>query len=392
MPLQGAAHDVSYVSMARLLMLLLAILPLGVPALAQEPKSCGAPAAINDGWALATPAEAGFDGARLCNLDGLLEQWPQRNIHAVVVARRGKLVMERYFTGSDERWGQQLGDVKYAPDMLHDLRSISKSTVSLLVGIALGDGKFPPLDSPVFDAFPAFASLATPEKRRITFRQLLTMSSGFAWDETIPYSNPANSERRLIASTDPVRYVLEQPLVTPPGTVYNYNGGNTALLAAAIAKANGTYIHDYAREKLFAPLDISQSEWVSMPASGEIAAASGLRLRPRDSAKLGQILLADGQWNGRQVIPKGWASESMKPRLNGAGIYYYGYQWWLGRSWLADREIDWIAGVGYGGQRLFIVPSLDLVVMINAGHYRDGLQSIIPHAILNQVVLPAVKD
>lgn len=369
---------------------LLAVLLL-IPAFAQA-QDCGAPAAVDDGWTRATPAEVGLDGARLCGLDKLLEQWPQRNIHAVVVARRGKLVMERYFTGADERWGTQLGDVKHAPDVMHDLRSISKSVVALTVGIALGDGNFPALDSPVFDAFPEFATLATPEKRKITFRQLLTMSSGFAWDETIPYSNPANSELRLINSANPVRYVLEQPLAAAPGEIYNYNGGNTTLLAAVVAKLTGKGIEDYAREKLFAPLGITASEWVRMPASGEAAAASGLRLRPRDTAKLGQLMLTDGQWNGRQILPMGWAADSVKPRINGAGVYFYGYQWWLGRSLLAGREVDWIAGFGWGGQRLFIVPTLDLVVFVNSGHYRDGLQNLIPAAILNQLVLPAVKD
>lgn len=369
---------------------LLAVLLL-IPAFAQA-QDCGAPAAVDDGWTRATPAEVGLDGARLCGLDKLLEQWPQRNIHAVVVARRGKLVMERYFTGADERWGTQLGDVKHAPDVMHDLRSISKSVVALTVGIALGDGNFPALDSPVFDAFPEFATLATPEKRKITFRQLLTMSSGFAWDETIPYSNPANSELRLINSANPVRYVLEQPLAAAPSEIYNYNGGNTTLLAAVVAKLTGKGIEDYAREKLFAPLGITASEWVRMPASGEAAAASGLRLRPRDTAKLGQLMLTDGQWNGRQILPMGWAADSVKPRINGAGVYFYGYQWWLGRSLLAGREVDWIAGFGWGGQRLFIVPTLDLVVFVNSGHYRDGLQNLIPAAILNQLVLPAVKD
>lgn len=373
----------------RTLATLLAVL-LPVHAQAQD---CPAPAAnLNDGWTHATPAEVGLDATRLCSLDKFLEQWPGRNIHAVVVARRGRLVMERYFNGPDERWGVTVAEVKHAPDTLHDLRSISKSVVSLLVGIASGEGKFPALDSSVLDAFPHYASLATPEKRRITFRQLLAMSSGLAWDENIPYSSPLNSERRLIDSRDPVRYVLEQPLAAIPGTFYNYSGGDTALLAAAVARQNGRNVFDYARDKLFAPLDITDSEWVAMRDSGEIAAASGLRLRPRDTAKLGQIMLADGQWNGRQVLPKGWAAESVKPRINARGVYFYGYQWWLGRSLLAGREIDWIAALGLGGQALFVVPTFDLVMMVNSGHYSSALQSVIPAAILNYVVLPAVKD
>ena len=374
--------------MRKLLLALLLAVPL--PALAQE-TNCGAPVAIDDGWERTTPAEAGIDAARLCGLDKLLANWPQGNIHAVVVARRGKIVMERYFTGVDERWGAPLGSVKYAPDVLHDLRSISKSVTSLLVGIAAGEGKFPALDSAVFDEFPEHTTLRTPEKARITFRHALSMSSGFAWDESIPYSNPVNSERRLIASSDPARYVLEQPLAAVPGEHYNYNGGNTALLGATIAKRTGKRLEEYAREKLFAPLDISDSDWVRMPSNGETAAASGLRLRARDTAKLGQIMLADGQWRGRQVLPKGWSAESVKPRINGAGIYFYGYQWWLGRSLHVGREQLWFAGFGWGGQRLFVVPGLDLVVMINAGHYGGPLQSAIPTAIFNDLVMPAVQ-
>ena len=94
--------------------------------------------------------------------------------------------------------------------------------------------------------------------------------------------------------------------------------------------------------------------------------------------KLGRLLLTDGQWNGRQVLPAGWAAQSIRPRVNGEGIYFYGYQWWLGRSFRNGGEITWAAGFGYGGQRLYIVPALDLVVMINAGHYGGPLQSTIP--------------
>ena len=378
--------------MARLLMLLLAALALGAPVLAQEPKSCGAPASLDDGWTITPPSDVGLDAAKLCGLDAFIAQWPQANVHAVVIVRQGKLVYERYYTGPDERLGRPLGKVEYAPTVKHDLRSISKSATSLLVGIARGEGKFPDLDSPVIDQFPQYAGLRTPENARITFRHLLTMSSGLKWDESMPYSDPANNESRLVAAVDPVRYVFEQPVVATPGTVYNYNGGNTTLLAAMLAKATGRRLDDYARDKLFGPLDVKDFEWASLPATGEPAAFSGLRLRPRDSAKLGQILLADGQWNGKQVLPKGWAADSVKPSINGEGLYYYGYQWWLGRSFLRGRDLAWSAGVGYGGQRLYAVPALDLVVMINAGHYGGPLQGAIPFGIFTRRVLPAVED
>jgi CubicO group peptidase (beta-lactamase class C family) len=375
-------------------MLLLALIALALPASAQEAKVCGAPVSLTDGWNIAPQPDVGLDPAKLCGLDAFLAQWPQANIHAVVVVRKGKLAMERYFSGADERWGEPIGTVQYGPEVKHDLRSISKSVTSLLVGIARGEGKFPALDSSAIGFFPQYAGLKTADNARITFADFLTMSSGLAWDESLPYANPANSERRLIDAANPIQYVFEQKLVAPPGTVYNYNGGGTTVLGAAVAKATGQRLDDYARDRLFAPLDITDYEWIGLPfaAHHPPAAASGLRLRARDTAKLGQLMLSDGVWRDRQVLPKGWAADSIKPRLNGEGLYFYGYQWWLGRSFRHGAQLTWAAGVGYGGQRLFVVPALDLVVMVNAGHYTSSLQGVIPLGIFNRIVPPAVKD
>lgn len=374
-------------------MLLLALLlALASPASAQDTKVCGAPVALNDGWTIAGQADAGLDPARLCQLDAFIAQWPKANVHAVVVVRNGKLVMERYFTGEDERWGEKLGNFSYGPEVKHDLRSISKSVTSLLIGIARSEGKFPDLGSPVFDAFPEYADLKTPEKARITFRDLLTMSAGLAWEENVPWNDPRNNERELIMAADPFRYTLSQPVAFPPGTAYAYSGGGTSLLGETLIRSTGRPLRDYAREKLFQPIDAPDFEWLDAGVSGKLGAFGSLRMRPRDAAKLGRLLLTDGLWNGRQVIPAGWAAESIKPRINGEGLFFYGYQWWLGRSFRNGGELTWAAGVGLGGQRLYVVPALDLVVMVAAGHYRDGLQGPIPFGIFNRVVLPAVKD
>ncbi len=377
--------------MAKSLMLLLALLAFCLPASAQDTKVCGTPVALNDGWSIAGQADVGLDPAQLCQLDAFIAQWPKANIHAVVVVRNGKLVMERYFAGEDERWGDKLGRVTYGPEVKHDLRSISKSVTSLLVGIALSEGKFPALDSSVFDAFPDYADLRTPEKARITFRDLLTMSPGLAWREDLPWQDPNNNEAAMVMAADPFRYILAQPLAHPPGTVYAYSGGGTSLLGETLVRSTGRSLRDYARDKLFLPIDAPDFEWLDAGASGRLGAFGSLRLRPRDAAKLGRLLLTDGQWNGKQVIPAGWAVESIKPRINGEGLFFYGYQWWLGRSFHNGGELTWAAGVGLGGQRLYVVPALDLVVMIAAGHYRDGLQGPIPFGIFNRVVLPAVK-
>jgi CubicO group peptidase (beta-lactamase class C family) len=254
------------------------------------------------------------------------------------------------------------------------------------------EGKFPALASPVFDAFPDYAELRTPEKARITFRDLLTMSAGLAWEENRPWKDPRNNEARMILAADPFRYILSRPVAHPAGTVYAYSGGGTSLLGETLVRSTGRSLRDYAREKLFQPIDVLDFEWLDAGVSRKLGAFGSLRLRPRDAAKLGRLLLTDGQWNGKQVLPPGWAAESVKPRINGEGLYFYGYQWWLGRSFRNGGELDWAAGVGLGGQRLYVVPTLDLVVMINAGHYSGPLQGVIPAGIFNRVVLPAVKD
>jgi len=283
--------------------------------------------------------------------------------------------------------------VRFTPTEKHDVRSISKSVTALLVGISLGEGRFPALDSPVIDSFPEYAELRTLEKARITFRHLLTMAHGLKWDENVPWMSRNNNERQMFEAADPYRYILEQPMAAQPGTVFNYSGGASSLLGRVLAKVTGEKVDDYARNKLFGPLAIADFEWLPFAGSAEIAAFGGLRLRPRDLAKIGQLMASGGQWNGRQVVPANWIAESVKPRLNTDGsLLYYGYQWWLGRSLLRGRDLTWIGGVGLGGQRLYVVPELDLVVAVNSAHYCSPLQGVIPISLLNRFVLPAVKD
>jgi CubicO group peptidase (beta-lactamase class C family) len=361
-----------------------------LPALvAGQEKDCGKPAELTDGWRTAAPAEAGLDPRLLCAIGPRFEGWKDANAHSVVVVRKGVLVYERYFTGEDERGGMPIGRVEFNAATKHDLRSVSKSVTALVVGIAIERGWIKSVDAPVFSFFPEYAELKTPEKERLTLRHLLTMSAGFAWNEQLPYSNPANSDRQMFIAPDPLRYLLSQPLAAAPGRDYNYNSGATALLGAIVAKAAGKPFDAVVKETLFDPLGIADIEWVRFP-KGEPVAGWGLRLRPRDLAKIGQLVLAKGAWQGKQIVPAAWIADATTPHINGEGLYFYGYQYWLGRSFVADRAIAWAAGFGWGGQRLFVVPSEDLVVVVHAGLYHTQNQSIVGATVLNRHVLPAI--
>jgi CubicO group peptidase (beta-lactamase class C family) len=191
----------------------------------------------------------------------------------------------------------------------------------------------------------------------------------------------------------PYRYLLELPLAEKPGDVWNYNSGETGLLAAVLHKASGKRLDALAQEVLFDPLGIGDVEWAARYANGDPIAGWGLRMRPRDIAKVGQLVLDHGRWQGKQIVPEAWIAQSAAPQIDtGRGSLFYGYLWWLGRSLVERREVDWIAGFGLGGQRLYIVPERDLVVVVTAGLYRSPLQDQVGSTVLNHYVLPAAAS
>lgn len=347
----------------------------------------GAPAELDDGWRVARPEHQGMDGAMLRGIAARFTAGAEAHAHAVVVARHGALVYEHYFTGEDWRWTSPLGVVGFDAATRHDLRSITKSVTSLIVGAALDRGWIEDLDTPVFSYFPEHGELRSSAKDRITLAHLLTMSAGFAWDERGAWDSPNNNERLMDEARDPYRYVLEQDVATPPGRIYDYCGGAPTLLQGVIQKTSGKPLDVVAREVLLAPLAITDAEWTRFP-NGDVRGYGGLRLRPRDLAKIGQLVLDRGVWQGRQIIRPEWIAASTAPRINGDGIFFYGYLWWLGRFLVERHEIRWIAAFGNGGQRLYIVPRLDLVVAVNAGAYTAP--QIVGEIVLKRHVLPAI--
>ena len=363
-------------------------------------QSSRAAAANEAGWLPISPSEAGFAPDLEARLEKAVAEQRVWNLHSVVVVRKGRLVLERYFEGDDYARGRPLGRVAFTADTLHDLRSASKSIVGLLYGVAVAQGKVPPPEAPLLASFPEYADLAAdPARNRWTIHHALTMTLGTDWDElSVPYTDPTNSEIAMDRAADRYRFVLGAPVVIEPGKRWVYNGGATALLARIMAKGTGKALHALARETLFDPLGIGPTEWLA-DRDGEAFAASGLRMRPRDLARIGLLMLKRGAWGGRSVVPAEWIERSTTPMADVDEIRSYGYQWYLGKfafavstgpRWERSRLEHFWSAIGNGGQRLFVLPGLDLAVAVTAGNYDTPDQWVPPTRVIREVVLPSI--
>lgn len=317
------------------------------------------------------PIDPGFDAARLCAALQRFARDPA-NLHALLVERHGRIVAEVYRSGPDESiYSMWRSTVAFGPETRHDVRSISKSVVSLLWGIAQGQGKTPPMDTGVLDLLPELADLRNAGRERITLDHLMSMRSGLEWNESAKtYGTLTSDETALYWKGDQARFLFDRRLASEPGTHYNYNGGHTAVIAELLSTRTRVPLVEFARQNLFQPLGITDWEWRS-DLRGRPVSFAGLRLRPRDLAKIGRMVLDKGKWEGTQVVPAEWIVASLTPRiLTGEGPGY-AYQWWTGAVQASGHSYEWRAGFGNGGQRLFLVPALDLVVVFAAGEYNN---------------------
>lgn len=365
--------------MARLLRPVLAAFAVLLAAVSYPASAGMPPDQRGDGWAVAAPEAAGFDPAALEALAEDILRGGHGNIHAVLVEHDGRLVFERYFEGSDESWGQVLGTVRFGPDSLHDLRSVTKSVTTLLLGVALGSGYDQALDAPVTSYFPDLEGRFGEGAGQVKLRHVLTMTAGLQWNEmSVPYTDPDNDEVRMSGVHDPVALVLGRPVQELPGTRWDYNGGLTQVVAGLIERRTGKRLREYADEILFSPLGIVTYEWRGSRkwgVGGLPSAASGLRLRPRDLAKIGSLALHDGAWRGRQVVPAEWITLIRQRAVETIpwvpdGTYGYGFMWYSGR--LKDgSDLEVLGASGNGQQRLYVVPARRVVVTVLAGMYNQ---------------------
>jgi len=331
-----------------------------------------APSPMAGEWPSGSPAAHGLDSARLAALVDRIAGGSYGAVTSLLVARHGVLVVERYFRGA-------------GPDRVHPLESVTKSVASALVGLAVDDGRIASVDAAVCDLLPAYADLcaADPGKRAITLAHVLTMTAGLAWDEDAP---PGHGPEE---SVDWMRVVLRQPLVDPPGTRFRYSSGGALLLSGILERAYGVSAVQVAARHLFGPLGITRYVWLPL-GDGLTPTGGGLALRPRDLAKLGQLVLDSGTFRGHRVLSAEWVRSSISAHLAlpggspyGSSGSRYGFLWWLPpESTVEGIPLlrDACYAHGFGDQFLFVLPHAGMVVVVTAENF--AARRINPRAFL----------
>jgi CubicO group peptidase (beta-lactamase class C family) len=306
-------------------------LAVGFYVLANDNDSANTSPHSSGGWQVATPADEEVDPARLGAAVRRIEN-ESGAVLAVLVARHGRLVLERYLHGYDAGYP-------------FDVYSETKSVTSALAGTVLAgrlDARLPEL---LPDKVPARA-------RAITLRQLLTMTAGFPGD-----ADPRNG---VGDPANLVRALLRRPIVHRPGSRFAYDTPSAHLVSAVISHVAGTSEGRLAQRRLFGPMGIRLADYWPKDDQGVTYGGTGLTLFARDAAKLGQLFLDGGRWHGRQLVPRAWVEESTRAHVSFGHGQGYGYFWWTDDR----RGLHSFEAIGFGGQTVAVVPKLDLVVVV----------------------------
>ncbi|MEW6737243.1 MAG: serine hydrolase [Acidobacteriota bacterium] len=317
-------------------------------------------------WKTSEPQAHGIDPKRLGDAEKfVLEKLPE--VRSLLVVRNGKLVYEKYFRGAT------------AKDAFN-IKSVTKSFTSALIGIALRDGVLRTTDEKLPDLLPDYFNSETDSrKKQITLRHLLTMTAGFDWRENEQIT------ARWLQSPNYVKFTLDLPLAAEPGKVQNYNTGLSHLLSAIITEKSKTNALDFARKHLCEPIGIRIGRWDTAP-EGFYEGGSEMYLTARDMARFGFLYLNVGEWEGRQIVPAEWVRESTSPQTGKDPLWAdYGYQWWVG----GDDDTPSFSALGYGGQAIHVVPKLDLVVVVTST-VNDARNPVT--MLISEYVVPAVIE
>ena len=308
------------------------------------------PIDMNDGLQVSTLEKQNLDTNAFIKANKDICSGKYGNIHGLLVIINNKLAIEQYFNGWEK-------------NRLHILASNTKSFNSLLIGVAIEKGYIKNVDQRMLDFFPEYENLKKDTlKNKITIKDLLTMTSGFQWDEhSLPLTDPNNMGRQMDKTEDWLKSSLELPMDTVPGTKYVYSGSNNIILSEIIKRSTGKNIAEFAQEYLFEPLGIKEYNWISK--NGIYDGGGGLSLKSRDIAKYGLLHLNKGKWNDKEIVSKNWIKEIFSPYIEIQNSVYGCYQWRMVRT---EQGFNTWFIPGNGGQIINIIPELDMVIVINA--------------------------
>lgn len=302
----------------------------------------------------------------------LVRRGHYKNIHSALIIRHNKLILEEYFQG-------------YTRETLHDLRSATKSITSLLVGIAIQKGWLKSEGQTIAPLLPQYKDLfaTAPRKKKLALQHLLTMSSGLACNDLKP-SSPGQ-EDKMYGSPDWVRFWLRVPVLHQPGARFSYCTGGVVALGRILQNRSKMQVPQMAQQTLFGPMGITKIKWQKARPKGTTDTGGHLHMRPRDLAKLGLLVLQQGKWKGRTLVPSEWLNKSLSLHRPKAG---YGFLWWVkrARSQKTGRSLSMYYARGNGGQFLFLVPELEITAVFTGGNYNSPL-AIQPLQMLGRHVL-----
>ena len=320
------------------------------------------------GWQTTTPEEQGLDSAKLA---AALEAIHEKDIavDALFIVRDGKVLLDADFD-------------PYDGSFPHDVASVTKSITTTLIGIAEAQGKLK-LDDPLVSFFPdrEIANLDA-RKEKITLRHMVTNTNGFR--SQCVQGDLANIAE-MMAASDWVQFALDREVVKDPGSEFCYDSPGMHLLSAVLQQATGMTEQEFARQYLFEPLGIQESAWKTDP-HGYTFGWGDLHLKPADAAKIGFLFLHNGQWDGEQIVPATWVAEATKPQTQANADESYGYGWWV-------EEGQYNAS-GRGGQKVFVLPAIDVVLVSAGGGYEyDTIDPYVSASVVDlENPLPANPD
>lgn len=346
-----------------------------------EPFSYSVPADTGDGWQVGDLAAEGFDVRMIVDMMDSILDGTYPGIDSVAIARNNKLLLYWYDPGRElDQFDAWINNTIRERHVLH---STSKSFTSALIGIAIDQGHIDSTQVSFLDLFD-YTDYENwdPRKADITLQDALTMRFGFRWDEwSRPYTDPQNDLVSLENNNfDWPKALLDLPMASNPGTAFAYNTAGTIAIGKALENATGERLEQFANAHLFLPMQITDAGWWSPHnlANG----GSGLFLRTRDLAKFGQLYLDGGVWQGQQLISAEWVADSIVRHVDLSDVLSfsegYGYQWWLDELPYKGQLMETWVTSGYGGQYIFVIPGLELVVAFTGHNYdnADGIANL----------------